>query len=188
MGALDFGGAPAAVRPDALQDASASGAQGGALTAQGGPPAAGGAAPALAALAQAVQPPPAPTHGQTVAALRHFGAISKVLDGLLTSPEAGKSDMKSQIIDGVTSLVGQRIMSAATAVQQLSDVPDTPFKQRAWLQQHAAAIKQAEVAVLAHHGGAYGGTPEAMIDKRSNPDNHMDDVKALSAHYAPTVH
>lgn len=184
MGVLNAGVPPPAPRPDAMQDSSTNGMTTGALTAPAG------AAP-MAPGAQAQQSPsasPAPTHAQTVAALRHFSAIGKVLDGLLLDPAAGKSDMKSQIIDGVTSLVGQRIMSAATAVQQLSDVPDTPFKQRQWLQQHAQAIKQAEVAVLAHHGNAYGGVPEAMIDKRSNPDSHMDDVKALSAHYSPTVH
>lgn len=139
--------------------------------------------PALAALSQALKPPPAPTHGQTVAALRHFGAIGNVLNGLLSDPAVGKSDLKSKIIDGVTGLVAQRMVAPADAVKQLGDVPDNPFKQRQWLQQHAQAIQQAEMAVLAHHGNAYRGVPEKMIDKTAKASSHMDDMKALQGHY-----
>src|ERR1700728_1352349 len=75
--------------------------------------------------APAAQPSP-PTHEQTVAALRHFDAIKSVLAPLLQDPSLGKSNMKMPVIDGVTKLVSERIISAGTAVDQLSKFPSDP--------------------------------------------------------------
>lgn len=126
------------------------------------------------------QQAPAPTHEQTVAALRHFDAIKAELTALLNNPALGKSDIKSQIIDGVTRLVSERIISPANAVIQLSQVPEDPIQQRKALTQQMVQTVQAERAVLAHHATAFAGrgpmpTPSA--------DNHMDSMAALHSQY-----
>jgi hypothetical protein len=149
---------------------------------------------ALAGTANASSRPqqPAPTHAQAVAALRHFAAIQGVLSSIMRDPALGKSDLKSKIIDGVTSLVAERIMSPATAVSQLADVPSEPFKQKQWLQQHLETSIVASNAVLDHHRAAHAGVPDSQIDMKSGgADSHMDDMKAMMAqHYQPsdTVH
>ena len=126
---------------------------------------------------------PMPTHAQTVAALRHFHMIGEQLESALKDPDLGKSDLKSKIIDGMTKLVAGRIISPAQAVTQLSTFPEKPFDQKAWLANHLMQIKQAEMAVLSHHGNAFaGGGPEPA----PHPDNHMDDMASMmGAHYSP---
>lgn len=134
--------------------------------------------------AQGQQPQtPAPTHGQTVAALRHFDAIQGELEALLRDPAVGKSNIKKKIIDGMARLVGDRIIMPGAAVQQLGEVPDKPFDQRKWLQQHLLQSVMAKVAVLQHHQNAFAGMPENMIDKSSSPDDHMSDIAALHSSY-----
>jgi hypothetical protein len=135
---------------------------------------------------QAQQAPPPPTHEQTVAALRHFDAIKGELTPLLANPALGKSDLKSQIIDGVTKLVSERIISAATAVQQLSQVPTDPLQQRKYLQNMMAQTVQAANAIVDHHAqGSLGSMDWAHEGKYQAPhhDDHMDHMKALGAQY-----
>src|SRR5258707_7570366 len=175
--ALDFGGSPPAPLPGYTSSAAPSTQPMNAL-APSSP---------LAALAGAAKQPPSPSHAQAVAALRHFAAIQAVLGSIMRGPALGKSDMKSKIIDGVTSLVAERIMSPATAVGQLSDVPSEPFKQKQWLQQHMQTTIAASNAVLDHHRTAHAGVPDDRIDMKSGgADSHMDDMKAMMAqHYQP---
>jgi len=129
---------------------------------------------------QPQQAPPPPNHAQTVAALRHFDAIKGELQILLQNPALGKSNLKSGIIDGVSKLVGERILSAPEAVIQLSKVPDDPLEQRKFLQQQMMQTIQAERGILAHHAAGFAGqgsmpTPSA--------DDHMDTMKSLHANY-----
>jgi hypothetical protein len=139
---------------------------------------------------QGMQGPPTPTHGQTVAALRHFDAIQNELKTLLKDPAVGKSDVKKKIIDGMSKLVANRIVTPGAAVGQLADVPDKPFDQRKWLQTHLIQTVIAKVTVLNHHGAAFGGVPEDQIDKTASPDNHLSDMASLQSHYQMnrTVH
>ena len=176
-GVLDAAGAtPPAPRPDQVSAPST----GGVLSApsMSGAPMVPGQAPA----GQAPQVP-APTHGQTVAALRHFDAIEAELTVLLKDSAIGKSNVKSKIIDGVTKLVADRILTPSNAVSQLATVPDEPFQQRKWLQQHLIQAVVAKVKVLSDHAKAFGGTPEHMIDKTSDPDNHIADMQGVMGHY-----
>ena len=130
----------------------------------------------------AQQAPPAPTHAQTVAALRHFTALKRELTVLLKNPDLGKADMKSAIIDGVTKLVADRIVPPAAAVQKLAMVPDTPFQQKKWIEQDYAQIMKAENMVLAHHAAAFAGQgPQPPAD----PDSHMQDVQGMMASHYP---
>ncbi len=124
---------------------------------------------------------PAPDHAQTVAALRHFHAITQELEALAVDPELGKSDLRDKLIDGATKLVGERIISPSDAVKQLGDFPDVPFQQKAWIYNHLQQAAQASSMVLDHHRLAHAGKGEMPS---GNPDNHLQDVKSLmQSHY-----
>lgn len=132
------------------------------------------------------QSPPAPTHQQTVAALRHFHAIKSELDGLWTDPDLGKSSVKSKIIDGTTKLVSERIISPAAAVMQLGKVPDAPLEQRKWVQMMLQQTIQAANAVLDHHVVGNPGTLDWAHEGQQqapNPDDHMQNMQSVAAHY-----
>ena len=141
-------------------------------------------APAAGAAPQT--PPPAPSHAQTVAALRHFHAIQVELDKVLKNPDLGKSSVKSQIIDGTTRLVSERILSPAEAVSQLAGVPDDPQSQRKWVQTTLMQTYQANEAVLAHRQNAVasGAAPQEAPGADYHPDNHGQHMQALAAHYS----
>lgn len=126
---------------------------------------------------------PAPTHGQTVAVLRHMDAIETELKSLLKDPAVGKSNIKPKIIDGMATLVARRIVTAGNAVAQLATVPERPFEQKKWLQTHMMQALVAKIAVLTHHGQAFGGMPEQMVDKTSDPDDHIADMQGVMGHY-----
>jgi hypothetical protein len=135
------------------------------------------------------QQAPAPTHGQTVAALRHFNAILGELKGLLENPDLGKANLKSTIIDGMTKLVAERIIPPAAAVTQLAAVPDEPFQQAQWAKNHYAQTVQAQAAVLDHHRQSAMGTgnydlENALHEDESDPDSHMETMQGTMAqHY-----
>lgn len=131
---------------------------------------------------QGQQQAPAPTHAQTVAALRHFDAIKKELETLLKIPTLGKSDIKSQIIEGTTKLVGDRILTPAQAVMELSKVPDNPIEQKKWVQQNYMQTMQAENAVLEHHRAAFAGT-DGQQDQQYDPEQHAMHMDGLMSHY-----
>jgi hypothetical protein len=125
---------------------------------------------------------PAPTHAQTVAALRQFTAVKNELDVLLKNPDLGKTDMKSAIIDGATKLVADRIIPPGQMVQQLASVPDSPFQQKKWIEDNYAQTVKAENFILAHHAAAFAGQGP---QEPGNPDNHMQDIQGLmDSHYS----
>lgn len=139
---------------------------------QSGPPMAG--TPGNAAR------PPAPTHAQTVAALRHFDAIKGELTTILKNPALGRSDVKSQIIDGVAKLVSERMISPGQAVIQLSQVPTDPLQQRKWIQTQMMQAVQAERGIIAHHAIGFAGQGPEPTPGR---DDHMDTMAALQSNY-----
>lgn len=174
QGVLDAGGPPPA--PNSVQAPGQP--QGGALS--GAPMPAQAMAPGAP---QGAAPIPTPTHGQTVAVLRHMDAIQTELKALLKDPAVGKSNVKSKITDGVANLVAKRIITPGAAVSQLASVPDQPFQQKQWLQTHLMQAVVAKIAVMSHHGKAFGGMPEQMIDKTANPDDHIADMQGAMGHY-----
>lgn len=132
--------------------------------------------------------PAPPTHEQTVAALRHFSAIKRQLMAILKDPATGRSDVKSKIIDGVTNLVAERMLSAPQAVSQLANVPAEPLEQRKWLQTMMAQAQAAENNILDHYGASspHFGTVADHFDGTkgiSHPDDHMGHLAALHANY-----
>lgn len=165
-----LGGPPPAPRPQDMQPSPAPNALAGGAQGQG-------------AQGQGGQRLPAPSHGQTVAALRHFDAIAKEMRALLSDPSVGRSNMKGKIIDAVTKLVTNRIISAPQAVEQLGTVPEPPFQQKQWLNNHYQQSVQAAGQVLEHHWNAFRGVPEGAIDQRASPDDHMETMNSLGGHY-----
>lgn len=147
---------------------------------QGAPPQSAPAGPGAA------PPPPPPSHAQTVAALRHFHAITDEVQHILKDPAVGKSDLKSKIIDGVTKLVSERMISPAQAVVQLSSVPSDPIKQRQWLQTVLQQTVQAANAIVDHHAAGHDGTLDhAQESQMAHPshDEHMNNMSALESLY-----
>src|SRR5262249_52168799 len=88
-------------------------------------------------------PAPAPTHKQTVAALRHLDAITRKLEEAARDPDLGRANLKSKIIDGMTSLVSTRLMEPGEAVQTLTTFPERPFDQKTWVMNHLVGALKA---------------------------------------------
>ena len=132
---------------------------------------------------QGPQPVPAPSHAQTVAGLRHFQALEHELTILAKNPALGKTSIKSSIIDGVTKLVADQFMSPSQAVIELGTVPEKPFDQKMWVQQHLTAINAAQNAVLDHHRSAFSGAPDEAAGGPGSPDAHAADISGLMGHY-----
>ena len=130
---------------------------------------------------QQQQQTPAPSHNQTVAALRHFQIFLDLEKQWLNSPEMGKSDMRDNFIEGYTKLVADRIATPVQAIQTLATVPERPFEQKQWVAANMQRNIQARDIVLAHHAQAYAGMgPQPDAD----PDNHIADISSMmSGHY-----
>lgn len=132
------------------------------------------------------QPPPAgapaPNKQQTVAASIHFMMIERELTDLLQDPSLGKSDLKDKVIDGATKLVGEKILTPAQAVGQLSTFPEKPEDQKTWAQKMFSQNRQAMQMVVAHHAAAFGGQANGGGGPYS-PDNHSDIISGLTDHY-----
>jgi hypothetical protein len=124
---------------------------------------------------------PAPSFQQTVAALRHFNAIGKQLVIALKDPDLGRTDLKSKIIDGMTTLVADRIIPPGQAVTQLATFPERPYEQRAWLLQHLQQTAVARNAVLDHH--RLTNMPQPAVPPTPSADTHLDDMAGLQGHY-----
>ena len=124
---------------------------------------------------------PAPSHQQTVAALRHFDAIEKQLTTALQDPDVGRSDIKSKVIDGMTRLVADGIFTPAQAVKELGSFPEKPFDQKGWLMQHLQQTVQAATMVLHDHQTAFAG--QAVDTTPPDPAQHTDMIQGLAQHY-----
>lgn len=127
------------------------------------------------------QAPPQPSHAETVAALRHFDAIKKELQTLLKIETLGKADIKSQIIEGTTQLVGNRIITPAQAVMQLATVPTSPADQKKWVETHFMQTMQAENAVLDHHRAGQPGLGNYDIENAIHePEGEQDHIGTMA--------
>jgi hypothetical protein len=132
----------------------------------------------------------APSHKETVAALRHFMAIVDGLKTLANNPALGRSDMKDPIIDAVTSLVMHRMLKSAEAVIQLSTVPAEPGKQKQWVMEKLQQAIQAQNNVLDHHSMSHHGTLDWATESQHeayDPDDHLSTMEGLMGHYKPVA-
>lgn len=131
---------------------------------------------------------PAPSHQETVAALRHFMRIVDELQKLEKNPALGRSNMKDPIIDGVSSLVADRMLSAADAIPLLASVPDDPLQQRKWMQKMLQQTIHAQNSVLTHHVAAHPATLDWAQEKQhqaGSMDDHMQTMSGLAGRYRP---
>jgi hypothetical protein len=131
---------------------------------------------------------PAPTHAQTVATLRHMSAVGRELETLLRNPDLGKADIRSDIIDAVTRLVADRILTAPQGVEQLGKVPDKPFDQKQMLMQLYIHNLNSEMIVLHHHRQAFVGTgdypTESIMHSSDKSNDHATVMQRMVAqHY-----
>jgi hypothetical protein len=131
--------------------------------------------------------PPAPSHAETVATLRHLQAQLTGLRSLLKNPNLGKSDLKGTIIDSVTRLVASRLVPPSDAVAYLAGVPDAPPAQKKWAMQEYQQAVQARDAVLDHHRAANparGDLAAELMAPRGSIDDHQATIRGmLQAHY-----
>ena len=79
-------------------------------------------------------------------------------------------------------------MSPADAVTQLATVPERPFEQKQWAENHYSQIVQAQAAVLDHHRTQALGTGnyelESMLHDDGNADDHMNTMRGMmQSHY-----
>lgn len=125
---------------------------------------------------------PAPSYGQTMAAVRHFHAIAWQLSGLAQNPELGKSDLKSSIIDSTAKLVGERIMTPAQAVMVLTDVPERPYDQKMWVFNHLKSAQEGSNQVIDHFRQANMGADLSALPDPSDDDHHSL-MSGLQEHY-----
>lgn len=133
------------------------------------------------------QQTPAPSHGHTVAALRHFHAIVAELKTLIANPDLGKSDARSMIIDGTSKLVVERILTPANAVQQLSNVPSNPRQQRQWVMNMLQQTIAASNNVIDHHAAGHHGSLDWATESQHpeyGEDNHFQAMEGLTGHYS----
>ena len=128
--------------------------------------------------------PPPPSNQQTVAALKHFTMIEREVRGLLADPECGKVDMKSMIIDGMTGLIGEGIVSAADAVRELGSLPERPIEQKQWLEQRMSQCVQASNLILQHHRMAFAGMPDEAAGPQYDASNHIPLMAGIAEQYS----
>lgn len=176
---------PPAPNPTPNPQGGGQSALGGMMPQGGAPqPQQGGGPPDAQGAQQGQQNAPAPPgFGQTVAALRHFMIMQREIGKLLKDPETGKSDIRSQVIDLATRMVGDGITTPADAVKQLSQFPDKPFDQKQALETTFQQLMQAEDTVLDHHRMGYGGQPVSP-DEKYDADSHTDIMSGLTSHYS----
>jgi|SRR5581483_12406357 len=144
--------------------------------------------PGQNALLSGKQSVPAPTHEQTATALRHFRIVRNALRKLLENPDLGKTNIRPEMIDAMTGLIGDGIMEPANAVTQLSKLPDKPFDQKQAVEQMYADTIRAEIAVLDHHKTTnppqYSEFALEHLRHVASGREHVHVMKGLMAHYA----
>lgn len=131
---------------------------------------------------------PAPNHQQTVAALRHFDAVSSAFEAVWKDPDLGKSDVRKMLIDEASKLVADQFVTPAEAVGMLATFPENPFQQKKWIMDQIQHNQTAANVVLGHHQQAFGGMLDQMAGTPSTMDTHASDMAGLMSHYRPTRH
>lgn len=136
-----------------------------------------------------MRPPPAPSHQETVAALRHFHEIQRQLGPLLKNPKIGKSDMKGEVYTVGALLLGDGFMSLPEVMTALKSFPKEPIDQRKWIEQHYNNAVAAQQKVLddhaAHVGPGSGDFATEWGAKTAlDPDMaHGDLMSSIMGHY-----
>ena len=113
-------------------------------------------------------------------------AIVDELQVLQKNPSLGRSNMKDPILDGVTKLVGERMMSPANAVPLLADIPVDPLMQRKWVTAKLQQTIAVQNNVLHHHIMGSQPTLDWALESQHQPgsaDDHMQTMAGLTSQY-----
>ena len=126
------------------------------------------------------QQPPVPTRAQTTAAVHHFSAIQQALKPILKNPKLGKENIRPDVLDAGSKLIGSKILSLPELMNQISEFPSDPLDQKARVQKIYTDAQNAEASVLDHYGAALAagklpsdGGPEYQS---SDHASHMDSL------------
>ncbi|MFC4275571.1 hypothetical protein [Achromobacter aloeverae] len=69
-------------------------------------------------------------------ALKQQGAIRGMIGSLMQSPNYGKADMSSDIVNAISDAVNSGILPKDQALRELKSVPQEPGQQAEWVKQH----------------------------------------------------
>lgn len=126
------------------------------------------------------QQPPAPTRAQTTAAVQHFSEIQRALKPVLSNPKLGKENIRPEVLNAGSLLLGSKVLSLPELMNQISDFPSDPLEQRARVQKIYSDAQNAQASVLDHFGAALAagklppeGGPEYQADDHAG---HMDSL------------
>lgn len=153
--------------------------------APGGNPLAKLAPPQMPAPDQQQQPQaPAPTAAQTTAAVHRFGAIQDSMRSVMQDKAFGRSNVRPQLLDAASKLLGQKILSLPDIMNSIKDMPDDPIQQKDFIQNLFNSAKQAEAGVLAHHAAALqSGAIQSNEDDQYSEDDHGKHIDDIMKHY-----
>ena len=130
------------------------------------------------------QPMPAPTKAQTVAATQRFSAIQAAMRAVMSLPDFGKSNVRPQIMNEASKLLGSKLLSLPQIMEAVKDLPDSPLEQKQFVTGIFNNARQAEASVLDHHGAAIvaGKLPQDGGDQY-DADQHEQLMDGLLSHY-----
>lgn len=128
---------------------------------------------------------PAPTHEQTVAALRHLAMFQKEFGKILSLPDVGKVDIKGPVLEMMADVMGDGLVTLPQVMNQLKNFPMEPLQQRQWVEQHLANAQQAAQAILQQHAMSKGplGPWEIENAARGGSSDHIAMMSGLVNQY-----
>jgi hypothetical protein len=130
------------------------------------------------------QKPPTPNKAQTTAAVARFGAIQSAMRSVMQDPAFGKSNVRPDVLDAASKLLGTRLLSLPEIMNSIKDLPDDPIEQKSFIQNIYNQAKTAEANVLDHHGAAIAS---GMLPPNGGDDydaaNHDQHINGLMSHY-----
>jgi hypothetical protein len=155
----------------------------------------GGAAPASPGgipQASAPQPPPPPTHAETVAALQHITAFDKRWKEMLADPGAGTQSLRTKFYDATADLMGDGYCTLPQVLSLLKTFPSDPLEQKQWLTKHVQQDEQAMQIMLAHHAMGTPANSDWATEQANLPpspsggplaNNHLDMMSNIANRY-----
>jgi hypothetical protein len=132
--------------------------------------------------------PPAPSHEETAAVVRHLTRFDQLWGRVLRDPGVGTKNMRPKIYDVMTDAMAEGLVTLPQVMDQLKTVPQEPLMQKKWLEQHVQTGERALMAVLDHHAAANPvvrdwRTEEASVKKSGR--SHADVLSGMaSSHYS----
>lgn len=141
----------------------------------------------LARIAPQLGPPPPipmPNRAQTMAAVRRFSAIQEAMRAVMSDKDFGHSNVRPVLMDEASKLLASKLISLPELMNQLSNFPSDPIKQKETVQGIFNQAQRAEASVLDHHGSAIVAgklTPDGGPEYDAG--SHEQAMQGLLSHY-----